>query len=199
MSAFRLGLTGSIAMGKSATAAMFAAEGLPVWDADGAVHAVYAPGGSGARALATAFPEAVERDAVSREALKRVLARDPTRLRELESLVHPLVAAEREAFLARARADIVVLNVPLLFETGLDRACDATLLVTAPPEVQRARVLARPGMTEERFALLLANQMPDTEKRGRATHIVETLSMASTRAYVQALVAHIREKRGRDA
>lgn len=194
MSAFRLGLTGSIGMGKSTTAAMFAAEGVPVWDADAAVHRLYGAGGAAAAALTAQFPSAVTDGIVSRETLKRLLVQDPALLPVLESLVHPLVAADRAAFLAAADADLVVLDIPLLFEKGTEGECDSTLLVTAPPAVQRARVLARSGMTEAQFALILSRQMPDAEKRRRATHIVETLSQDSTRAYVQALIAHLRSR-----
>lgn len=193
MKAFRLGLTGSIGMGKSTTAAMFSAAGIPVWDADAAVHRLYAPGGKGAAALADAFPEAVSDRGVSRETLKSLLAADPSRLAALERLIHPLVADDRAEFLTSAASDILLLDVPLLFEKGIDAECDATLLVTAPPDLQRARVLARPGMTAAQLDLILSRQMPDPEKRLRATHIVETLSIESTRAYVQALIAHLRE------
>ncbi|VDC21880.1 dephospho-CoA kinase [Pseudogemmobacter humi] len=196
MTAFRLGLTGSVGMGKSTTAALFVAEGIPVWDADAAVHRLYAPGGAAADLLAPHFPAAVADGSVSREALKAALAIDPSRLGVLESLVHPLVAKDRAAFLASASSDILVLDIPLLFEKGTEAECDATLLVTAPPGIQRARVLARPGMTETQLALILSRQMPDREKRARADHIVETLSIESTRAYVQALIAHIRAERG---
>lgn len=192
MTALRLGLTGSIGMGKSTTAAMFRDEGVPVWDADAAVHRLYAPGGAGAAALAQDFPDAVAGGAISRDALKTVLARDPARLSRLEALVHPLVAADRDRFLAGTASDLVVLDIPLLFEKGTDAMCDATLLVTAPPVLQRARVLARPGMTEEQFDLILSRQMPDREKRARASHIVETLSLDQVRAYVRALIGHIR-------
>ncbi|WP_112310317.1 dephospho-CoA kinase [Pseudogemmobacter bohemicus] len=193
MKAFRLGLTGSIGMGKSTTTAMFSAAGIPVWDADAAVHRLYAPGGKGAAALANAFPEAVSDKGVSRETLKSLLSADPSRLAGLESLIHPLVADDRAQFLTSAASDIVLLDVPLLFEKGIDAECDATLLVTAPPGLQRARVLARPGMTEAQLDLILSRQMPDHEKRARATHIVETLSIDSTRAYVLALIVHLRE------
>ena len=195
MTAFRLGLTGSVGMGKSTTAALFVAEGIPVWDADAAVHRLYAPGGAAADLLAPHFPAAVADGSVSREALKAALAVDPSRLGVLESLVHPLVAKDRAAFLASASSDILILDIPLLFEKGTEAECDATLLVTAPPGIQRARVLARPGMTETQLALILSRQMPDREKRARADHIVETLSIESTRAYVQALIAHIRAVR----
>lgn len=197
MTAFRLGLTGSIGMGKSTTAGFFAARGVPVWDADAAVRRLYAAGGAAGPALAPHFPGAVSGGAVDREVLKAALSRNAETLYLLERIVHPLVAQDRAEFLAQARADLVVLDIPLLFEKGTEAECDATLLVTAPASVQRARVLARPGMTEEQFALILSRQMPDAEKRFRATHVVETLSLSSTEAYVEALISHIRT--GRDA
>lgn len=193
---FRLGLTGSIGMGKSTTAAMFAAAGLPVWDADATVHRLYARGGAAVAAIAVICPQAIENENVSRETLKRELAKTPALLQKIESAVHPLVAADRAEFLARATADIVVLDIPLLFEKSSQHEFDATLLVTAPPYLQRERVLARPGMTEQQFETILARQMPDAEKRGLATHIVETLDLAATQAYITALIAHIR---GRNA
>jgi len=192
MRSFRLGLTGSIGMGKSTTASYFADHGLPVWDADAAVHRLYA--GTATATLAPHFPEAVQNGTINRAALKSRIATDPTALPLLESLIHPLVAQDRDAFLASATADIVVLDIPLLFEKGSDAEFDATLLVTAPASLQRNRVLARPGMTEPHFETLLARQMPDAQKRGRATHIVETLSFESTRTYVAALIAHIRTR-----
>ena len=185
MTAFRLGLTGSIGMGKSTTAAMFAAEGVPVWDADAAVHRLYAAGGAAVAPLAAAFPTAIHNNAISRDALKSLIAADPSTLQRLESIVHPLVAADRNAFTTTTKADLILLDIPLLFENGTETTLDATLLVTAPPELQRARVLARPGMTEAHFQTILNRQMPDAEKRKRATHIVETLDLASTTAYVQ--------------
>ncbi|NPD17360.1 dephospho-CoA kinase [Xinfangfangia sp. D13-10-4-6] len=193
---FRLGLTGSVGMGKSTTAAMFAELGLPVWDADASVHRLYAKGGAAAAVLAPHFPGAVSDGSVSRETLKHLLAQDPARLAQLERLVHPLVAADRAAFLAGTGADILILDVPLLYEKGIDAECDAVLLVTAPADLQRARVLARPGMTEAQLALILSRQMPDAQKRSRADHIVETLSLASTRLYIEALIAHLRAKTG---
>ena len=191
---FRLGITGSIGMGKSTTAAYFADQGLPVWDADAAVHRLYASGGAATPALAPHFPEAVTPTGIDRAALKSRIATDPAALALLESLIHPLVAADRETFLAHTTADIAVLDIPLLFEKGTEAQLHATLLVTAPPALQRARVLARPGMTAAQFETLLARQMPDAEKRSRATHIVETLSLDATRAYVIALIAHIRAR-----
>lgn len=195
MTVFRLGLTGSIGMGKSTTAGFFRACGIPVWDADAAVHRLYAPGGAAVAPLAALIPHAVGPEGVSREALKTRLAQEPALLTQIESIVHPLVAADRAAFLAGCDSDIAVLDIPLLFEKGSQAEMDATLLVTAPPALQRARVLARPGMTEAQFALILSRQMPDAEKRGLATHIIETLSLHSVQAGVQALVEYIRGPR----
>ena len=191
---FRLGLTGSIGMGKSTTAAMFAAEGIPVWDADAAVHRLYAIGGAAVAPIAALCPQALSQGAIDRSALKTWIARDPKALAQIEAVVHPLVAADRAQFLADINADIALCDIPLLFEKGTDAEMDATLLVTAPPDVQRARVLLRPGMTQAQFDLILQRQMPDAQKRARATHIVETLDVASTRAYVMALITHIRSK-----
>ncbi len=191
---FRLGLTGSIGMGKSTTAALFAAEGIPVWDADAAVHRLYATGGAAVSAIGALHPAATATGAVDRAALKAWIASDPASLRRIEAIVHPLVVDDRDAFLSGADADIVVLDIPLLFEKGTDASLDATLLVTAPAELQRRRVLSRPGMTEAQFALILGRQMPDVEKRARATHLLETLSEDSARAYVRALIAYIRAR-----
>lgn len=193
MNPFRLGLTGSIGMGKSTTAGFFAAQGVPVWDADAAVHRLYGPGGAAVAQLAAIFPAARINNAISREALKDRIARDPKALSQIEAVVHPLVAEDRAAFLATTSADIVVLDIPLLFEKSSQAEMNATLLVTAPPALQRARVLARPGMTEAQFEAILARQMPDAQKRGLATHIIETLGLDAARESVQALIAYIRE------
>lgn len=189
---FRLGLTGSIGMGKSITAALFAEAGLPVWDADAAVHRLYAETGAAVAPLARLCPEAIQGKSVSRETLKRLIAANPTLLAQIEAIVHPLVAADRADFLANTTADISILDIPLLFEKSNQHECDATLLVTAPVALQRQRVLQRPGMTKAHFQTILARQMPDAEKRALATHIVETLDLASTKAYVTALIAYIR-------
>lgn len=181
----RLGLTGSIGMGKSTTAAMFAAEGVPVWDADAAVHRLYAPGGAAVAPMRAVFPQAVT-DRVDRMALKTAIAADPSALARIEAIVHPLVAADRACV---PPAPLTVFDIPLLFETSIDM--DATLLVTAPPALQRARVLKRPGMTEATFAMILARQMPDAEKRKRADHIIETLDMDATRLQVRALIRYL--------
>ena len=171
-----LGLTGSIGMGKSATAAMFSARGVPVHDSDAAVHALYGPGGAAARAIGEAFPGTLTPEGgVDRPALRAAVLGYPEQLARLEAIVHPLVRDESRAFLARhAGAALVVLDIPLLFETGAEARCDAVLVVTAPPEVQRARVLARPGMTEEAFEAIRAKQMPDAEKRARADFLIDT-------------------------
>lgn len=190
---FRLGLTGSIGMGKSTTAGFFAAAGVPVWDADAAVHRLYAKGGAAVRPLAAQWPESVTDGAVDRSVLKSIIAADTTALPKIEQIVHPLVAGDRTTFLKEARADIVVFDIPLLFEKGTEAMMDATLLVTAPPALQRARVLARPGMTEAQFLTILSRQMPDHEKRQRATHIIETLGLEAASACVSALLAYIRE------
>ncbi len=189
---FLLGLTGSIGMGKSTTSAMFAAEGIPVWDADAVVHKLYAKGGAAVAPIGAVHPEAIVDSAVSRPALKAVIGANPAALAGIEAIIHPLVAADRAAFIAASDADLIVLDIPLLFENGTEQTVDATLLVTAPAALQRQRVLARPGMTEAHLALILARQMPDADKRKRATHIVETLDIAATQAYVRALITYIR-------
>ena len=187
---FRLGLTGSIGMGKSTTAAMFADEGVPVWDADAAVHSLYAPGQPAALAVAQAFPAAMNPDgSVNRLALRGIVAADPTALDRLNAAVHPLVAADRAAFLdAHADAPIVLLDIPLLYESGIDRDCDAVAVVSVPPEIQRARVLAR-GMTEVEFQLILSRQMPDAEKRARADFVIPATDLDTARAAVKDVLA----------
>jgi dephospho-CoA kinase len=172
-----LGLTGSIGMGKSATARMFAEEGAPVNDADAEVHALYAPGGEAVGPIGQAFADVIHDGAVDRAKLSRRIAGDPDALARLEAIVHPLVAQRREAFLAKARADgarVVVLDVPLLFEVGQDRAVDAVVVVSSSPEIQRERVLARPGMTPRKLEEILRRQIPDDEKRARADFVVDT-------------------------
>ncbi len=172
-----LGLTGGIGMGKSTAAAAFRRLGVPVFDADAAVHRLQARGGRAVAPIAAAFPGTVRDGRVDREALRRAVLGDPAALRRLEAIVHPLVRAEERRFLAQARRrglPLVVLDVPLLFETGGERRVDATVVVTAPPAVQRARVLLRGGMTEERLRAILARQTPDAEKRRRADHLVRT-------------------------
>ena len=172
-----LGLTGSIGMGKSTTGRMFADEGALLWDADAAVHRLYARGGAAVAPLETAFPGVVVDGAVDRARLAEALGRDDDAFKRLEAIVHPLVAQDRANDLAAARAEgvrLAVLDIPLLFETGGDAFVDAVVVATADPEVQAARVLARPGMTRERFEAILARQTPDAEKRRRADFLVDT-------------------------
>lgn len=189
---FCLGLTGSIGMGKTTTAKLFAEEGCAVWDADAAVHRLYGPGGGAVEPMRAAFPEAVVGAAVSRDALRRIIARDPQALRRIEAIVHPLVARDRAAFRAAATADILVFDIPLLFEGGGDAAMDAVVVVSAPPAVQEDRVLARATMTRDQFRHILARQMPDAEKRARADHVVITDTLDHARRQVQDIVARIR-------
>ncbi|WP_432255194.1 dephospho-CoA kinase [Limimaricola sp. AA108-03] len=191
---FRLGLTGSIGMGKSTTARMFADEGLPVWDADAAVHRLYGRGGAAVAPIGAAFPAAVIDGAVSRPALKEIIAADPEALPRIEAIVHPLVQADREAFVAARSADIVVLDVPLLYETGGATEMDAVVVVSAPAETQAARVLARPGMTRPQFEAILARQMPDVEKRAKADYLIETTSLEAARQGVREVIARIRRQ-----
>ncbi len=186
-----LGLTGSIGMGKSTVEGFFAEAGIPVHDADAAVHRLYA--GAAAPAIEAAFPGTVAERKVDRERLAQRVIGDAAALHRLEAIVHPLVRRDEERFLADAEAagaKIAVLNIPLLFETGADARCDAVVVVSAPAEVQRARVMARPGMTAERLAALLAKQMPDAEKRARADFVVDTSTdFDSTRAQIRAILA----------
>ena len=172
-----LGLTGSIGMGKSTTARMFADEGALLWDADAAVHRLYAPGGAAVASLDKAFADVVVDSAVDRTRLAAALGHDEDAFKRLEAIVHPLVALDRAEALAKARAEgvrLAVLDIPLLFETGGDAFVDAVVVVTADPEVQTTRVLARPAMTRERFEAILARQTPDAEKRRRADFLVDT-------------------------
>ena len=185
-----LGLTGSIGMGKSTTAGFFAEAGAPVHDADAAVHRLYA--GAAAAAIEAAFPGTTAGGKVDRGKLGEQVLNDPAALKRLEAIVHPLVRRDEERFLQAAEgagAAVAVLNIPLLFETGGDKRCDAVVVVSAPPEMQRARVMERPGMTEEKFASLLGKQVPDAEKRRRADFVVDTSKdLDSTRAQVRAIL-----------
>jgi dephospho-CoA kinase len=191
---FRLGLTGSIGMGKSTTAAMFAAEGIPVWDADATVHALYAPDGAATAHVLALFPDTRAPDgAVSRAALRARIAADSTVLDRLTAFVHPLVAASRDQFLAsHAATPIVLLDIPLLYENHLDALCDGVVVVSTTPQEQRRRLQARAQMTEAEVDLILSRQMPDAEKRARATWIIETTTLESARAQVKKVLADIR-------
>lgn len=187
---FILGLTGSIGMGKSAVAAMFRGLGVPVFDADAAVHELQGPGGACVAPIERAFPGTTGPDGVDRQKLGAAVFGDAAALRQLESIVHPEVAEMRRAFLAdNAAAPLIVFDIPLLYEKTGSHGLDAVAVVSAPAEMQRQRVLARPGMTEEKFAQILALQVPDAEKRARADHVIDTgTSLAETRLAVQRLV-----------
>ena len=191
---FRLGLTGSIGMGKSTTAKMFAEEGCALWDADAAVHRLYSEGGAAVGPMREAFPEAVVDGAVSRERLKEVIGREAAALKRIEAIVHPLVAQDRQEFLDQATADIAVLDIPLLFENGSEAMMDAVVCVTTPAEVQRQRVLDRGTMTEAQFEAIRAKQMPDDEKRRRADYVIVTDTLEHARQQVQDVVRQIRDR-----
>lgn len=191
-----LGMTGSIGMGKSTTAGFFAEAGVPVWDADAEVHRLYAAGGAAVAPLARLCPEAERSGAIDRAVLKSWIAAEPTALKQIEAVVHPLVARSRAQFVdghRKAKTPLILLDIPLLFESGADRLCDVTLTVSAPPETQHARVMARPGMTEAHFRTILAKQMPDAEKRVRATYVIETLTPEQTRHDVWQLIRKLTE------
>ena len=186
-----LGLTGSIGMGKSTVAKMFAEEGVPVFDADAAVHRLQGPDGALVAEIEAHFPGTTGLDGVNRGALAERVLGEPEALRTLEAMVHPAVAREREAFLAaNAEAPVVVLDIPLLFEAGGWEQVDKIAVVSAPAGVQRARVLARPGMTDEKLDLILARQMPDEEKRARADFVIPTGGpLEETRRAVRRILA----------
>lgn len=186
-----LGLTGSIGMGKSTVAAMFASEGVPVFDADAVVHDLQGPDGALVAAIEAEFPDTTGAEGVNRTALREAVFGNPEAYARLEALVHPAVAQAREAFLSANRdAPLVVLDIPLLFEAGGWQTVDRIAVVSAPAEVQRARVLARPGMTEPRFAEILARQLPDAEKRARADFVIPTGgSLEDTREAVRGVIA----------
>ncbi|HEX9955409.1 MAG TPA: dephospho-CoA kinase [Allosphingosinicella sp.] len=186
-----LGLTGSIGMGKSTVAAMFADEGVPVFDADAVVHRLQGPAGALVAEIEAHFPGTTGPQGVNRTALSERVLGELEALRRLEALVHPAVAREREAFLAaNSAAPVVVLDIPLLFEAGGWQAVDKIAVVSAPPEVQRARVLARPGMSTEKFERILARQMPDAEKRARADFVIPTGgTLDETRQAVRRILA----------
>jgi dephospho-CoA kinase len=171
------GLTGSIAMGKTTTARLFADRGIPVFDSDAAVHALYEKGGKAVPALLAVAPETIVDGAVDRKLLAAEILLRPDLLEEIEKSVHPLVEAMQQAFIedaANAGANLVILDIPLLFETARDRQVDKTIVVTATPELQRERALQRPGMTKTKFDFILSRQVPDVEKRARADFVIDT-------------------------
>lgn len=191
-----VGLTGSIGMGKSTTAAMFAAEGVPVYDADAEVHALYARGGAAVAPIEAAFPGVVVDGAVDRALLSQRVLGKPDELKRLEAIVHPLVGESRVGFFQKAvaaGADIVILDIPLLFETGGETRMDAVVVVSAPADIQRQRVLARPGMDEAKLDAILARQTADAGKRARAHFVIDTgQGLDHARAQVRDVLARLR-------
>jgi dephospho-CoA kinase len=195
-----IGLTGSIGMGKSETARMFAKLGLPVYDADAAVHKLYAAGGAAVAPIEAAFPGVSKDGAIDRAALSARVLNDRDAMKRLETIIHPLVGQAQMEFLLAAERDgapMVVLDIPLLFETGGETRVDVTVVVSAPAETQRERVLARPGMTPEKFEAILAKQVPDAEKRAKAHFVVETgLGLDHAFAQTSAIVAALKGRKG---
>ena len=193
-----LGLTGSIGMGKSATADLFRDEAVPVYDADAAVHALYAKGGAAVAPVESAFPGVTKDGAIDRAALRERVLGDSTAMKKLESIVHPLAGAAQQQFRKDAAdfgAPFALIDIPLLYETGGDAYCDYVLVVTAPAQIQRERVLSREGMTEDTFSQILARQMPDAEKRARADFILSTAhGFDYARDQVRAIVALMNRK-----
>lgn len=195
-----IGLTGSIGMGKSATASMFGDLGVPVYDADAAVHALYAAGGAAVEPIGEVFPKAIVDGAVDRQVLGQLVLGEPDAMKKLEGIIHPLVGQAQLSWLdaqAAANAPMVLLDIPLLLETGGNRRVDVVVVCSAPVDVQRRRVLERPGMTEDKLDSILAKQMPDHEKRAHADFIVETdQGFDHARAQVRAIVEVLKGRAG---
>lgn len=189
---FKLGLTGSIGMGKSTTAQMFVAEGCALWDADAAVHRLYGVGGAAVAPLAALFPDAVRDGAISRDVLRNIIGHDPAALKRIEAIVHPLVAADREKFLTDTQADITVLDIPLLFETGGNTAMDAVVCVSISAEEQQKRVLARGTMTAAQFEQIREKQMPNEAKAAQSDYVIVTDTVEHAQAQVKHVVQTIR-------
>jgi len=194
-----IGLTGSIGMGKSATAALFEAEGVPIFDSDAAVHTLYSPGGAAVEPVGAAFGDVLSKGAIDRAKLSTVLKADPSGFAKLESIVHPLVEAERTKFVQTAlasQAEAVLFDIPLLYETGGEAAVDVVVVCHAPDKVRRGRVLQRPGMTEEKLDLILARQKPEAEKLRRADYAVETSQgLEQAREQVRDILADIERRK----
>lgn len=187
-----IGLTGSIGMGKSTTAAMFAAQGVPVWDADKAVHRLYAKSGAAVALVAQLVPVALGPEGIDRTRLSEALENDPSLFPKLEEIVHPLVAQDRANFIsAHPDEPFLLFDIPLLFENGVEDWLDVTVVASAPPDLQKSRVLAREGMTESRLDMITSRQMPDAEKRARADYIVPTVDMDTAREAVTNILAEL--------
>ncbi|MEP1962698.1 dephospho-CoA kinase [Tateyamaria sp.] len=195
---FKLGLTGSIGMGKSTTGQMFVDAGCALWDADAAVHCLYKVGGAAVEPMRTAFPDAIQNDAVSRDVLRAIISSQPTALSLIEQIVHPLVAQDRAKFVAQTTADIAVFDIPLLFETGGDVAMDAVAVVHVPDDIQQTRVMARGTMDLAQFLAIKAKQIPNAEKCDRADFVILTDTLEHARAQVHHVIDQIR-KRTKDA
>lgn len=191
---FVIGLTGSIGMGKSSTAEVFRQLGCAVWDADAAVHRLYSKGGKAVLPMTIGFPEAIKDGAVDRAQLKKIIGQDHTALKKIEGIVHPLVADDRASFLANHQGEIVVLDIPLLFETGTADHMDAVVVVSVDANTQRQRVLERGTMSEVQFEAILAKQLPDAEKRAKADYVVITDTPENAELQVQAILEEIRGK-----
>jgi dephospho-CoA kinase len=193
-----VGLTGSIAMGKTETAKMFASRGIPVFDSDAAVHELYGKGGEAVEEIGRLEPSAIIDEAVDRKRLAAKVLERPDLLREIEKVVHPLVRARQERFLAELGergAEIAVLDIPLLFETGRDKEVDRIVVVSTPPQLQRERALKRPQMTVDKLDLILSKQLPDVDKRNRADYVIDTsVSLDDARRQVEAIIEDLQKK-----
>ena len=196
-----IGLTGSIGMGKSETAKMFARHGVPVCDSDALVHGLYDVGGAAVKPVSDAFPSSLVDGRIDRERLSKLVIGKPDEIRKLEMIVHPLVAQAQANFLqshAAQGTEMVVLDIPLLLESRGPRRVDVIVVVSAPADMQRARVLARPGMTEEKFDIILKKQLPDEQKRAQADHVIDTSQgLAHAEAQVVALINSLRGRKGK--
>lgn len=191
---FKLGLTGSIGMGKSTTAAMFSQLGCAVWDADAAVHRLYSESGAAVEPMQAQFPNVIEDNSVSRALLRELIAKDPTALKKIEQIVHPLLGQDRADFMSNAQSDILVFDIPLLFETGGDARMDAVVCVWTTPQSQEQRVMERGTMNKDQFEVIRAKQMPADEKRDRADYVIITDTIDHAKEQVKTVLKSIRQR-----